>query len=102
MAFTMKQPQQPRTTIDITDKAILTHQTPSVFPLRMDTPKNMKNWLISILANRRWQSGIICGVVILYLLLTLGSAVTERPGIDEGLFANPAYNLSKTGSMGSP
>lgn len=40
-------------------------------------------------------------VLIAYLLLATGSALTERPGVDEGFFANPAVNLLRRGFMGT-
>jgi len=52
--------------------------------------------------NNRAPYYVVTIVVLLYLALATNSALTERPGIDEGLFANPAFNLLTRGSMGSP
>jgi len=47
------------------------------------------------------KSHLIIGVCILalYLALTIGTALTEIPGTDEGYFANPAFNLLTKGSF---
>lgn len=46
--------------------------------------------------------GIIAvGVVVLYLLLAAGTALSKRPWSDEGWFASPAYNLITNGHMGT-
>jgi len=39
------------------------------------------------------------GILAIYLALTIGTAVTEIPGTDEGFFANPAFNLLTKGSL---
>jgi hypothetical protein len=48
--------------------------------------------------SRTWIVIAIC-VLAIYLVLSVATALTERPGTDEGYFANPAYNLLTTGSM---
>ena len=45
--------------------------------------------------------GVVVSVVIGYLLLTAGTALSKRPWSDEGWFASPAYNLITQGSMGT-
>lgn len=45
--------------------------------------------------------GVAGGVLVLYLLLTSGTAITKRPWSDEGWFASPAYNLINHGHMGT-
>jgi 4-amino-4-deoxy-L-arabinose transferase-like glycosyltransferase len=44
---------------------------------------------------------IVGGVVILYLALSLGSALTKRPWSDEAWFASPSLNLITDGSFGT-
>ncbi|HEX6717754.1 MAG TPA: hypothetical protein VF088_11625 [Pyrinomonadaceae bacterium] len=39
------------------------------------------------------------GILAIYLALTVGTALTEIPGTDEGFFANPAFNLLTKGSL---
>jgi hypothetical protein len=39
--------------------------------------------------------------VVLFVALTIASAKSERPVVDEGLFADPGTNLWQNGSMGS-
>lgn len=41
-------------------------------------------------------------VLLVFLGLAIGTAVTSRPITDEGLFADPAYTLATHGYMGSP
>ncbi len=36
---------------------------------------------------------ICLSILVVYLALTIGTALTEIPGTDEGYFANPAFNL---------
>lgn len=43
----------------------------------------------------------VCIVVVGYLALALGLAATKHPWHDEAWFANPAFNLATTGSMGT-
>ena len=47
------------------------------------------------------KSHLLAGALVLavYLFLSVATAVTERPGTDEGYFANPAYNLMSKGSF---
>jgi 4-amino-4-deoxy-L-arabinose transferase-like glycosyltransferase len=40
-------------------------------------------------------------ILIVFLAVTITSAVTERPAVDEGTFADPALNLYRNHSMGS-
>ena len=37
------------------------------------------------------------GILAIYLALTVGTALTQIPGTDEGFFANPAFNLLTKG-----
>lgn len=43
----------------------------------------------------------LLALTTIYLLLAFASAATERPGIDEGCFANPALNLIRSGHFGT-
>ncbi|MDQ3907218.1 MAG: glycosyltransferase family 39 protein [Acidobacteriota bacterium] len=47
------------------------------------------------------RRALLVAVLAAYLLLSAGSALTERPGVDEGFFANPAVNLLRRGFMGT-
>ena len=44
---------------------------------------------------------IIFAAILLFLTLAVGSSLTHRPQIDEGLFASPAYNLATGGFLGT-
>lgn len=44
---------------------------------------------------------IIVFAVIVFLTLAVGSSMTNRPQIDEGMFASPAYNLAYRGFFGT-
>ena len=47
------------------------------------------------------KSHLVAGLLVLavYLTLAWATALTERPGTDEGYFANPAFNLMSKGSF---
>ncbi len=45
--------------------------------------------------------GVVVAVLVLYLLLTAGTAWSKRPWSDEGWFASPALNLINHGYMGT-
>ena len=45
------------------------------------------------------QLAVGLGILAVYLSLTIGTALTEIPGTDEGYFANPAFNLLTKGSF---
>lgn len=47
-----------------------------------------KSWLL-----------VTLGILITYSVLTVATALTQSPGIDEGYFANPAFNLVTKGSF---
>ena len=40
-------------------------------------------------------------IVCLFLVLAIGSSLTNRPQVDEGMFASPAYNLATRGHFGT-
>lgn len=44
---------------------------------------------------------IIAGAIGAFLTLSIASALTHRPQIDEGMFASPAYNLAFNGHFGT-
>mgnify|MGYP001327287586 CR=1 FL=1 len=44
---------------------------------------------------------IIGGAIAVFLSLSIASALTHRPQIDEGMFASPAYNLAFNGHFGT-
>lgn len=39
--------------------------------------------------------------ILIFLILAIGSSLTHRPQIDEGMFASPAYNLANHGHFGT-
>ena len=49
----------------------------------------------------RSHSLLILFAVCIFLALAVGSSLTHRPQIDEGLFASPALNLANSGQMGT-
>jgi 4-amino-4-deoxy-L-arabinose transferase-like glycosyltransferase len=44
---------------------------------------------------------VLVAIVLVYLALAVGSALTKRPWSDEAWFANPAWNLATRGFMGT-
>ncbi len=44
---------------------------------------------------------LTASAVLLFLILTIGSSLTHRPQIDEGMFASPALNLANRGHFGT-
>lgn len=61
----------------------------------------MRERLGSVIARRRVQLALVGAAVAVYLVLAFGSALTKSPEIDEGFFANPAFNLATRGFMGT-
>ncbi len=59
------------------------------------------NRLDQIFAQRKFQFALVCVALLVYLALATGSALTKAPEIDEGFFANPAFNLATKGRMGT-
>lgn len=53
------------------------------------------------LASTRSRVLFAAAVVAVYVSLTVANALTQRPRIDEGFFASPAYDLITRGSMGT-
>ena len=49
----------------------------------------------------RLCSVLIFSAVLLFLVLAVGSSLTNRPQIDEGMFASPAINLANEGFLGT-
>jgi 4-amino-4-deoxy-L-arabinose transferase-like glycosyltransferase len=47
------------------------------------------------------RRAIIISILMLYLGLSIGRAVTDSPGCDEGWFASPAFNLANNGHFGT-
>lgn len=52
-----------------------------------------------MLKNQTWIKLAGVCVIVTYLALTIVRVYTEPPGVDEGYFANAAFNLLKTGRM---
>ena len=44
---------------------------------------------------------LMAAIVVLFIALTVGHVITQRPWSDEGWFANAAYNLAANGFMGT-
>jgi 4-amino-4-deoxy-L-arabinose transferase-like glycosyltransferase len=44
---------------------------------------------------------IAISAILIFLILSVGSSLTHRPQIDEGMFASPAYNLATHGHFGT-
>jgi len=67
--------------------------TPQAAPV----PGSRRGFLVST------QSRVLfaAAVAALYVSLTVANALTQRPRIDEGFFASPAYNLITHGTMGT-
>lgn len=61
----------------------------------------MREKLEQLLARRKFQLALVCAAVVAYLVLAFGSALTKSPEVDEGFFANPAFNLVTRGWMGT-
>lgn len=51
--------------------------------------------------NRRSRIIILVFISAIFLTFAAGSALTNRPQIDEGMFASPALNLSREGFFGT-
>lgn len=56
--------------------------------------------IIQILKSRGYLISAIFSI-LLFLTLAIGSSLTHRPQVDEGLFASPAYNLAYNGHFGT-
>lgn len=52
-------------------------------------------------SNNRLLSFSAALTIMLFLTLAIGSSLTHRPQIDEGMFASPAYNLAENGFFGT-
>lgn len=61
----------------------------------------MRERLEQLAARRTAQAALAGAAVLVYVALAFGSAATKSPEIDEGFFANPAYNLATRGFMGT-
>jgi hypothetical protein len=55
--------------------------------------------LASAFNNPKVRVLIAIAILAMFLILSIATALTERPGTDEGYFANPAFNLLTKGSM---
>jgi len=54
-----------------------------------------------MLRNQTPYLAVVISVTALYVALAIGSALTETPMIDEGMFASPGLNLATKGFMGT-
>lgn len=57
--------------------------------------------MTTFLENKKVFLAVILGALALFMALAIGNAIAERPQIDEGMFADPALNLSTKGFMGT-
>jgi len=55
--------------------------------------------LASLFSNPKVRILLAFAMLAIFLVLSIATALTERPGTDEGYFANPAFNLLTKGSM---
>ncbi len=44
---------------------------------------------------------VVIAAIAVFLAVAIGSSLTHRPQIDEGMFASPAYNLATAGHFGT-
>ncbi|MBX7055221.1 MAG: hypothetical protein K1X36_09715 [Pyrinomonadaceae bacterium] len=47
------------------------------------------------------QKLLVATAILVFLVLAIGSVLTHRPQIDEGMFADPARNLAEHGTFGT-
>lgn len=57
--------------------------------------------LENLTTNRNQRIILLLVIAIVFIALASGSALTNRPQIDEGMFASPALNLSRDGFFGT-
>ena len=53
------------------------------------------------ISNSRSHFILAFSAILLFLILAIGSSLTHRPQIDEGMFASPAFNLATKGHFGT-
>lgn len=51
--------------------------------------------------SKHFHKTVIATIIVVFLSLSMASALTHRPQIDEGMFASPAYNLAFNGHFGT-
>jgi hypothetical protein len=61
----------------------------------------MRERIEQLFARRKFGLALVGAAVLAYLVLAFGSALTKSPEVDEGFFANPAFNLVTRGRMGT-
>ncbi len=61
----------------------------------------MREKLEQLAGRKGVQAALAGAAVVVYVALAFGSAATKSPEIDEGFFANPAFNLATRGFMGT-
>jgi len=61
----------------------------------------MQTKLETLFENKKIFLTIIVVALVLFAALAIGTAIAERPQIDEGMFASPALNLATKGFMGT-
>ena len=61
----------------------------------------IKKMLNDLTQNRRNRFVILIIIAAIFLTFAAGSALTNRPQIDEGMFASPALNLAREGFFGT-
>jgi 4-amino-4-deoxy-L-arabinose transferase-like glycosyltransferase len=61
----------------------------------------MRTQFSNIFDNKKFYLAAVILVLMLFSALAIGTAIAERPQIDEGMFASPALNLATKGFMGT-
>lgn len=61
----------------------------------------MQTKLSAKFASRKFTIAAVIILLAVFFALAIGTAITERPQIDEGMFASPALNLASKGFMGT-
>jgi hypothetical protein len=57
--------------------------------------------LLARVSSKEFYRVAIASVIVFYMALAIGRALTDSPGCDEGWFASPALNLVTKGHMGT-
>src|SRR5437868_4501758 len=58
--------------------------------------------MLEVAGERNLHKLLLASFLLLYLVLATAVSLTKTPICDEGWYADPAFNLIKNGSMGSP
>lgn len=61
----------------------------------------IKIFMSKLILTTRFYIILCFSIVLVFLALTVSSSLTNRPQVDEGLFASPAFNLATQGFFGT-